>query len=72
MGTKCAASTRGVVRIVALSQACVCGTVCAYVSVVPIGDRSRSWTQFYKKIRECFFLRKRLRWGNAHFSRLHA
>ena len=49
MGTKCAASTRGVVRMVALSHACVCGKVCAHVSRVPIGNRSRSWPQFYKK-----------------------
>ena len=48
MGTKCAASTRGVVRMVALSHACVCGKVCAHVSRVPIGNRSRSWPQFYK------------------------
>ena len=40
MGTKCAASTRGVVRMVALSHACVCGKVCAHVSRVPIGNRS--------------------------------
>ena len=52
MGTKCAASTRGVVRMVALSHACVCGKVCAHVSRVPIGNRSRSWPQFYKKIRD--------------------
>jgi len=52
MGTKCAASTRGVVRMVALSHACVCGKVCAHVSLVPIGNRSRSWPQFYKKIRD--------------------
>ena len=49
MGTKCAASTRGVVRMVALSHACVCGKVCAHVSRVPIANRSRSWPQFYKK-----------------------
>jgi hypothetical protein len=58
MSTKCAASTRGIVRMVALPRACVCGTVCVYLSVVPIGNRSRSWPQISKKYMGLFFFVK--------------
>ena len=67
LSTKCAANPRGVVCMVALPRACVCGKVCASVCVVSIRVRSRSWPQGSENSGNVFLLINRFRWGNTHF-----
>ena len=72
MGTKCAANTRGVVRIVALSHACVCGKVCPTDSQVGIPHPSRSLLLSRKKKCSEFYVEIVLG-GETHvFARFHA